>query len=226
MPQPLSPTARALRPAVLLTGAWFAAVLAAAAAGAFPTPGDFPPVAIGLAVAVPPGVAVWSAVASQRFRDWARSLDLRFLTLLQTWRCVGLAFIALAAIDALPGGFALPAGYGDVFVGVTAPLVALYVIGRGRLGQRIYLAWTAFGVLDLLNAVAMGVLFSDNPIGLLATGIDTDLMEELPMVLIPTFGVPLTLILHLISAINVIGNPATRQAQENASVDGPVPERI
>jgi hypothetical protein len=88
--------------------------------------------------------------------------------------------------------------------------VALYAIGRDRLRQRIYLAWTAFGALDLVTAVALGVLYSDSRIGLLATDVSTDLMEDLPMVLIPAFGVPFTLVLHLVSLINLPGDSAVR----------------
>lgn len=206
----LSPQVGSMTPAVWVSFAWCIAVVAAAVTGVFHTPGDLPPVAIGLAVVAPPAIAIWCAFTSERFRVWARSLDLRFLTLLQTWRVVGLAFLALAAAGSLPDGFAVPAGVGDVAVGVTAPLVALYVIGRGRLGQRIYLAWTAFGALDLVTAVALGVLYTDSRIGLLSTDVGTDLMEQLPMVLIPTFGVPFTLVLHLISLINVTGGAASQ----------------
>jgi hypothetical protein len=47
------------------------------------------------------------------------------------------------------------------------------------------------------------VLHSDSRIGLLATDVNTSLMEELPMVLIPAFGVPFTLVLHLIALVNL-----------------------
>jgi hypothetical protein len=200
---PLSPVAGSLTSAVRISVTWCAAVLAAAVVGVFHTPGDLPPVALGLAATAPPGIALWLALTSERFRTWARSLDLGFLTLLQTWRVVGLAFLALAATGSLPNGFAVPAGVGDVAIGVTAPLVALHAIGRGRFGRRVYLAWTAFGVLDLVTAVALGVLHSDSQVGLLATDVSTDAMEGLPMVLIPAFGVPFTLVLHLISWLNV-----------------------
>jgi hypothetical protein len=207
----LSPQAGAVTHAVWISIAWFVAVFAAAIAGVFHTPSDVPPVPIGLAVAIPPAIAIWRAVSSKRFRTWARSLDLRFLTLLQTWRVGGLAFLALAATQALPDGFAVPAGLGDVAVGVTAPLVALYVIGRGRTWRRIYLAWTTFGILDLINAVALGVLFSNSPIGLLATDPTTDLMADVPMILIPAFGVPFTLVLHLITLINITARSTAPQ---------------
>lgn len=201
----LSSQAETVTRAVWISVAWFVIVLVAAVAGVFHTPGDTPPVAIGLAVAVPPVIAVWRAFRSARFRAWARSLDLGFLTLLQTWRVGGLAFLALAATGSLPDGFALPAGLGDVAVGMTAPLVTLYLVGRGRTGRWAYLGWTAFGILDLVNAVALGVLYSDSGVGLLATGVTTDLMEQLPMILVPAFGVPLTLVVHVISLVNLTG---------------------
>ena len=67
-------------------------------------------------------------VFSPRFRAWSRSRDLRLLTELQAWRMIGFAFLAVAAVDALPAGFAVPAGVGDVLVGLTAPIVATLVV--------------------------------------------------------------------------------------------------
>jgi hypothetical protein len=199
----LSARADTFTRAVWISIAWFVVVLSAAAAGAFEPPGGGPPIAIGLAAATPPAISVWRALSSERFRAWARSLDLRFLTLLQSWRIGGLAFVALSTTDALPEGFALPAGLGDIAIGLTAPLVALYVVGRGRTGRRVYVAWTAFGILDLIAAVTLGVLYSASPIGLLATATTTDPMAQLPMVLVPAFGVSFTLVLHVISLVNL-----------------------
>lgn len=110
--------------------AWFAAALIAGTLGVFHSPPGTPPVAVALAAGTPPLLAITLAAGSPRFRAWAGRLDLRFLTLLQTWRTAGLAFLALTAVHALPGGFAIPAGIGDVAVGLTAPLVATFVIGR------------------------------------------------------------------------------------------------
>src|SRR5262245_25434126 len=123
---------RPLTPAVLVVGAWFGLVYVAGAEGVFTSPPGTPPVAIGLATAVPPLVVIGWLAGSARFRSWARDLDLRLLTLVQTWRVAGLAFLALYAVGDLPARFALPAGLGDVAVGLTAPLVAVYVIGGGR----------------------------------------------------------------------------------------------
>jgi hypothetical protein len=42
----------------------------------------------------------------------------------QLYRALGLMFLVLYAVGRLPGAFALPAGIGDVIVGLVAPLVA------------------------------------------------------------------------------------------------------
>jgi hypothetical protein len=190
----LSPprSARPLTPAFVVTAVWLGVTIAAVAAGVFHTPPDTPPAATGLAAAVPPLIVIGLLGYSARFRAWARSLDLRFLTLLQTWRMVGMAFLALSVQGDLPTGFALPAGLGDVAVGLTAPLVAVYVIGGGRWARRAYVGWTLFGIADLITAAALGV----------AAGANAEPMSVLPMSLIPTFGVPFTLALHAISLVN------------------------
>jgi hypothetical protein len=198
-------SARRVPRILLIIIGWFVITFLLGAAGVFDPPGAKPPIAVAVAVALPPLLVVALLVWSRRFRDWARSLDLQFLTMLQAWRTAGLAFLALQAADALPATFAAPAGLGDVLVGVTAPLVAVYLVGGGRLARVGYLGWTAFGVLDLVNAVALGVLHSNSPIGLLAGTPDTELMAHLPMSLIPTFGVPLTLALHAITVAAATG---------------------
>jgi hypothetical protein len=186
------PSAQLLTPAVVVVAAWFVVVLAASAAGVFNQPPGTPPVAIGLAAAVPALVVIGLLVVSERFRWWVRDLDLQFLTLLQTWRVAGVAFLALFAQGELPARFAVPAGLGDVIVGLTAPLVALYVVGGGRRARRVYVGWTVFGIADLVAAVALGV----------TTGAGMEPVAVLPLSLIPAFGVPLTLALHAISLVN------------------------
>lgn len=203
----LAPPARRSPSGVLIVVGWFAAALVAGAAGVFHTPPGVPPVAIAVAGLLPPVLVAGLLLVSARFRAWAGALDLRVLTMLQAWRIAGFAFIALWAHGTLPAGFAVPAGFGDVLVGMTAPLVAMSVIGRGRWARRAFYGWTFFGVADLVVAMTLGVLHTNSPLGLLAgTDPDIDVMAVLPMSLIPTFGVPLTLVLHVLSLANAAGN--------------------
>lgn len=120
--------------------------------------------------------------------------------MLQMWRIVGFAFLAVWAVGELPATFALPAGFGDVAVGLIAPFVAVLSVGRAGPGKAVFYGWTALGVLDLVAAIILGVLHSPGELGLLAGGgPGADVMAFLPMILIPTFVVPALLAVHAIS---------------------------
>jgi len=65
-----------------------------------------------------------------------------------------------------------------------------YAVGLARL-------WNYLGLLDLLDAVAMGVTHANSPIGIFAQSVSMHPMTEYPLSLIPTWVVPLAIILHL-----------------------------
>jgi hypothetical protein len=176
-----------------LIAVWFLAVLAASSLHVFNTDPSRPPIPLGLAVLVPiAAFALWIR-ASEPFRRFVLALDLRTLTFVQSWRIAGFVFLVLYLYGILPGLFALPAGWGDVFIGITAPFVALQLANPSH--RSSFLLWQALGVLDLVTAVASGAgaAFID------PHGIPTSPMTLLPLSLIPTFAVPFLFILHLIS---------------------------
>jgi hypothetical protein len=106
-------------------------------------------------------------------------------------------FLILYQQAALPGVFALPAGWGDLAIGLTAPVVAWFWIQP--FPRTAFIAWNILGAFDLVLAVTLGILASATPIGVLAGDLSTRLMSQFPLSLIPTFFVPLILIFHLIS---------------------------
>ena len=110
-------------------------------------------------------------------------------------------FLILYQHGALPGVFAIPAGWGDIAIGITAPIVAWY--WKRPFPSKIFIVWNVLGSLDLVMAVSLGVLASATPVGVLAGDVTTRLMGQFPLSLIPTFFVPLLLILHLISLSRV-----------------------
>jgi hypothetical protein len=63
---------------------------------------------------------------------------------------------------------------------------------------RLFRVWNLFGILDLVVAVGLGALSSILGIGISAE-ITTFPMGESPLVLVPTFLVPLFVMLHLAS---------------------------
>jgi hypothetical protein len=165
-----------------------------------------------LAVLVPIAIFVVWSITSQSFRQFLLSLDLRTLTIVQAWRIAGLAFLALYTYNILPGQFALPAGWGDIAIGATAPLVAIKLVNSRS--KKSFILWQLFGITDLVLAVGSGVTAQlINP-----HGITTSAMTVLPMSLIPTFAVPLFMILHFIS----IAQARQWQEQPHASVGEPL----
>lgn len=155
-----------------------------------------PPILLALAAVVPVALFGFVYLRSARFRQFLLSLDLRTLTLVQTWRVGGLVFILLYQQGLLPGVFALPAGWGDFAIGITAPLMAWS--WRPPFPHKTFVVWNALGLLDLVMAVTLGLLASATPIGVLAGEATTRPMGQFPLSLIPTFFVPLLVICHLI----------------------------
>jgi hypothetical protein len=64
-----------------------------------------------------------------------------------------------------------------------------------------FIAWNVYGLIDLLSAISMGILYSPSSFGVLRTGLSTELMTTFPVHLIPTFFVPLGILLHMLSLI-------------------------
>lgn len=177
--------------ALVLVVVWLGAVVYAAAAGMF-GPGRIPPPA---ATAVPLiAFALWAGL-SHSFRQYVLSLNVRTLTFLQAWRVIGFGFVVGGAYQILPNAFARPAGWGDVLVGFTAPLAALYLARPDR--TRAFVSWQLLGMLDLVIAMTTGVLATTGVLPV-AAGLTTRELTVLPFSVIPTFGVPLVLILHII----------------------------
>jgi len=130
------------------------------------------------------------------------NLSPRSLTLVQSWRVAGYAFLVLYAYNILPGLFALPAGWGDVFIGLTAPFAAMSLANPTH--RRSFIFWQILGIADLILAVTLGSLA-----WLIAPhGIPTSPNTALPLSLIPTFAVPLLLILHVICIAQATRWPA------------------
>ena len=172
--------------------AWFVLALTASSLHLFQNNDN----RIGLAVAFAAGTPIvvfslWFA-ASQNFRRFALSLDPKILTSAQSWRSIGFTFLLLEAHRVLPAVFAFPAGYGDMFIGVTASYVAWKLADPAH--RNNFILWQLLGILDLVIAVSIGTtaaLISPQ-------GPTMAPMTVLPLSLIPTFLVPLFTILHVI----------------------------
>jgi len=178
---------------------WFLVILQLAQADAFVArPGVRVP-AIPLAVVIPLVVGLVLVTRSSRMAAVADATPLPWLVGFQIFRVLGAVFLAQWAIGRLPGVFAIPAGAGDVLVGLLALPVALY-LRSGRPGSRAAAyAWNVLGILDLAVALTLGFLSSPTRFQLLALDAPNRLVGTYPLVMIPAFAVPLALILHGLS---------------------------
>lgn len=181
---------------LLALGVWLVAAIAVgASAGTVDALGD-PPIRLAAFVLLPTGAFLGAYAMSASFRAFTARLSLTWIVGAHAWRLVGLGFVGAWLYGALPAGFALPAGLGDAVVALGA-LALVPRLRRGDVPRRALLAWNLFGFVDLVAAIALGLLYSNGPFGVLATGTaTTEPIVTFPMSLIPTFLVPLFLLLH------------------------------
>ena len=185
---------------------WFGLVFFLGAQGAFIAGAGSPPVPIFLGLAIPLAVFVAAYFGWTPFRTFILGADLRFVAAMQAWRWAGAQFFWLYAWSVLPGIFAFPAAVGDMAIGVTAPWIVLGLVRNPSFAlSRRYVIWNILGIVDFVVAVSMAVLSSGlfNVMNGLNGNVTTSAMNQLPLVLIPAFAVPLFTMLHLTALLQV-----------------------
>lgn len=187
--------------------AWLFVVLQLAQAGVF-RPGAVPVPAIPLAVILPLAVALPLLLRSANIAAALDALPPSWLIGLQVYRVLGGVFLVRWAAGQLPGEFALPAGTGDMLVGLLALPVAFYVHSRAGGSRAAGVAWNILGIFDLTLALTMGALTSPGPAQLLAFDRPNTGVGTYPLAMIPAFAVPLSLMLHALS-LRQLGRGAT-----------------
>ncbi len=177
-------------------GAWLALAIWLGSRGFFhgsPTE-TVPKVAFGLVV--PMAIALVILATSQRARDIVAATPVHLLIAVQLYRVEGAIFLIMYAAGRLPGEFGLPAGWGDVMIGATAPLVA-WLYRRDAIRWRgLAVLWNVLGLADLFIAVAMGVLTAPGRLQQFALDAPNTLITSFPLVLVPVFLVPVSILLH------------------------------
>ena len=163
-----------------------------------------PPLLLGVFAVLP--VAGFAAAyrLNAGLRAFALRVPLWMVTAAHAMRWpTGLIFMTEVLRGSLPPAFGWPAGVGDLAAGV-ASLPLAVVLFRRRRGDRNrlhrrYLAWNTFGLVDLLQAMVTGLLYSVSTVGVLAgPGSNSRAILLFPLCLIPTFFVPVLIVLHLL----------------------------
>lgn len=177
---------------------WFALAVVLASFGVYRGASDrLPTIPFGVLLPILIGsVLIWRSPAFSRLIE---AVPQPWLIAVQLYRALGVIFLVLYSSDKLPGLFAWPAGAGDIAVGLLAPVVALAYARDPHAHSRTVSMWNLFGIGDLVVAVGTGFLTSPSPFQFFAFEHPNELISVFPLVLIPTFLVPLSVLLHLIS---------------------------
>jgi hypothetical protein len=201
---------------------WFAIALSLGLLGVFgPARGPIPYIA--LAISVPIVVGALLLRGSKQVREILGATPQSWLVGFQFFRVVGATFLVLYAAGRLPGIFAIPAGAGDVFVGLAALFVAASYAQRREKSDWLVQLWNWVGISDLVIAVATGFLSSPSPFQIFSLDAPNILIGSFPLVMIPIYAVPIAIVLHLASLMKL---RQERRARYGCDVTGQTPEHV
>jgi hypothetical protein len=145
---------------------------------------------------IPPAVAAIGLWQSESIARLVSAIPLHWLVAAQVYRVAGGIFLVLWVDGRLPWQFALPAGIGDLTTGIVAVVVAAQLAQNAIGARRATYTWCLFGIADLVVAISMGAMTSPGRPHLLAFDAPNLLISSYPLVMVPTFAVPLALMLH------------------------------
>jgi len=192
-----------VRSTALLLSAWLGLSMVLGALGVFQAGGDHKVPWIAFAVTIPIILGTRMISRSTAMQEILRAVPQSWLIGLQAYRGLGSIFLVLFGLNLLPGVFALPAGFGDTLVGVAAIPVAAYYASRRQGRDGLVVAWNVLGIADLVIALTAGFLSAPGPLQQLSLSQPNYLVGEYPLVLIPVFAVPLSIVLHAASLSKV-----------------------
>jgi hypothetical protein len=196
---PVAKIRRSVRIAGIVLFAWLGLAMLLSWLGLFRSTQERPAPLFPMAVIVPIVVGAILIYRSDQVKAIVQAVPQSWLVGFQCYRGLGAMFLVLNGLHFLPGEFALPAGFGDVLIGLLAvPVAALYANGFAYRG-RVVALWNILGIADLVIAVTTGFLSAPGPLQILALDHPNYLMGVYPMSLIPTFAVPLSIMLHIAS---------------------------
>lgn len=176
---------------------WFALVTAMAATGLLTYPHGLGTPGLGVAILIPMVILIGAGLSVPSLRRALRRIPLETLVAVNAVRVLGVMFVILYAAGRLPAPFAPAAGWGDILAGITAIPVAWLLHRRGSSVRPLVWIWNAYGLLDLVVAVGLGVVSAPGPTQLIIATPGTTIMTTLPWLLIPAFLVPLLACTHL-----------------------------
>jgi len=179
---------------------WLAVIWRLSFIGFFrPVPGSTGVPPLPIAIFAPVLIGLLLLMRSKRVAAVLDATPPSWLVGIQVYRIFGGIFLVNWVRGSIPGIFALPAGTGDVLVGLLALPVALYMSSGTSGGRTAGIAWNLLGLTDFTIAITMGALSSPGRLQVLSLSHPNVQIGTYPTVMIPAFGVPSSIILHVLS---------------------------
>jgi hypothetical protein len=194
------PLSQTMRLAVgLVLAAWFGLTAFTQIPNVGPLPG-------GLFGIVLPIILVSLFMAfSPVARQTINAMNVPLLVSLHITRLAGGLFILLALEGRLSNPFAFYAGWGDILA-ATLAIPAALLAWRAKEGwEKWVLAWNVIGFADFMSAVSLGVTSqAGSPLQLFFEAPGTGILGELPWRFIPSYFVPLYIMIHIALFIRLV----------------------
>jgi hypothetical protein len=151
---------------------------------------------IFIAAAAPVIAGILTYRLSATVRDIVDRIPHWQLLAIQVFRNMGFAFLILLDLNLIPAEFALPAGLGDILVGMLAPIVTYMYLSKRQGATGLVILLHIMGLIDFASAFGTAALTAN------AGGFSALIVPY--MMLIPGFVVPIFAMMHLMSIRKLI----------------------
>lgn len=149
---------------------------------------------------LPPLVLVLGLFSFRKSREWMDRIPQTGLTYLHLVRIpIELILYWLAMYGLIPVSMTFAGWNFDILAGMTAPLLAYFLLRNDGASKKWVLIWNLLGLLLLLNIVALGILSAPGPLQRLSFETPNIAIFEFPYVWLPSFAVPAVLFSHLVA---------------------------
>ena len=123
------------------------------------------------------------------------NVQLSSLVRFHTFRFIGAFFILGWIYGVLPKSFALIGGIGDIFVALTAIMVASMIDKKSKNYQKITLIWNIIGFWDIVSVIVSAIYVTKLAMDNQTDGILE--MTKFPFCLIPAFAPATIIFIHI-----------------------------
>jgi hypothetical protein len=178
---------------------WLALAWTLAANGFFQPGGAIRLPKLPIAIFAPVAIGLFVLLRSKSIAAILDAMPASWLVALQVYRIFGGIFLVNWVNGTVAGVFAWPAAIGDMLTGIMALPVAFLLASGASNARRSAIAWNIFGLADFAIAITMGVLSNPGPLQIFGLDIPASLAGTYPIVLIPAFAVPSSILLHALS---------------------------